>query len=199
MRRIIIGADGGGTKTRLAALDADTLQPVASAVCGSIHWLSMGVPAAARELEKGIASLGLGSDDSIAAVSVGDPSVEDSDTSPGEEFIKLAVKVSAPEAAIFSKSDVFTALYAFSRGQPAALLVAGTGSMGVALTEPFDFSRPARLFTVGGWGEPARDPGSGYHAALSAIAAALDAFDGIGEKTALCGEVLGWFEAGKPR
>ena len=199
MRRIIIGADGGGTKTRLVALDADTLQPVASAGCGSIHWLSMGVPAAAREFEKGIAALGLGGDDEIVAVSAGDPSVEDSDTTPGEEFIKQAVKEFAPEARIFSKSDVFIALYAFSRGLPAALLVAGTGSMGVALTEPYDFFRPARLFTVGGWGEPARDPGSGYHAALSAIAAALDAFDGIGEKTALCGEVLGYFGAEKPR
>ena len=199
MRRIIIGADGGGTKTCLVALDADTLAAVASAECGGIHWLSAGVPAAALELEKGIEALDLGSEDSITAVSVGDPSVEDSDVSAGEDFVMRAAQRVAPGARYFSKSDVFMALYAFSRGEPAALLVAGTGSMGIALTEPYGFSRPARLFTVGGWGERVRDPGSGYHAALSAIGAALDAFDGAGEDTALCQEVLEYFGAGKPR
>ena len=199
MRRIIIGADGGGTKTRLAAFDADTFEFVSSSVCGSIHWLSLGVRTAADELGKGIASLGIGRGDEIVAVSAGDPSLDDSDPSRGREFLELAGKEYAPGARLFSKSDVFMALYAFSRGKPAALLVGGTGSMGAALTEQYDFSRPSRLFTVGGWGDPVRDPGSGYHAALSAIGAALDAFDGIGEKTTICGAVLDYFGVKNPR
>ena len=46
---------------------------------GSIHISTQGEAAALRHLELGIAELGLGSADRVAAVSIGDPAIDDCD------------------------------------------------------------------------------------------------------------------------
>ncbi|MBQ9545222.1 MAG: hypothetical protein IJV00_08860 [Clostridia bacterium] len=196
MRKIIVGADGGGTKTRFAALDVSSGKIVSKSESGSIHWLSLGIKEASRQLKTGVEALGISRDETIA-VSLGDPSLDDSDPSDGEVLREAARELCAPGGKSFSKSDVFMALYGLSRGEPAALVVSGTGSMGAALTEPSKDG--SGLVTVGGWGEPTGDPGSGFSIAVAGIKAACDAFDGIGEETPLCEEVLKFFGAASPR
>ena len=197
MKKIIVGVDGGGTKSRFAALDCETGVIAAVSESGSIHALSLGLDEAARQLGRGIAALGI-ERDGIAAVSIGDPSLDDGDPADGEPLRRAALEFCAPDGICVSKSDVFMALYGFSRGEPAALLVSGTGSMGVAFTEPYRLGGGGGLVTVGGWGYPTGDPGSGYSIAVAGIRAAADAFDGVGPRTALCGEALKFFGAETP-
>lgn len=79
MRELIIGIDGGGTKTNLVAVDIQTGLIAATSTVGSIHISTQGEAAALRHLELGIAELGLGSADRVAAVSIGDPAIDDCD------------------------------------------------------------------------------------------------------------------------
>ena len=199
MGRIVVGVDGGGTRTRIAALDVSTNKTVSFSECGSIHTLDHGVGEAAKRLEGGIAALGLSPSDEIAAIAVGDPALDDSDPGAGEPFRSALRDIFGSGCRVYSTSDVFMALYAFSRGKPAALIVSGTGSMGAALIGDLDFKTAPRVVTVGGWGEPSRDPGSGYRVGVDSVSAALDAFDGVGEPTSLCEAALAYFGAASPR
>ena len=54
MRSVIIGADGGGTKTNLVAVDALSGQKIAASSAGSIHIYSMGIKMAVDNMETAI-------------------------------------------------------------------------------------------------------------------------------------------------
>ena len=71
--------------------------------------------------------------------------------------------------------------------------------MGVALTQALSPNSPPSLITVGGWGYPSTDSGSGFSIAVKGITAAFDAFDGVAEPTALCEKVLSHFDCRRPR
>lgn len=191
MSDVIIGVDGGGTKTNFVALDARTGRRVASFTAGSINTYFAGEQTALANLEAGL--LGLEAD-KVLAVGIGDPALDDSCPEAGAALREKTAAL-LPGALCLSKSDVFMALYAFTGGAPGVLVVAGTGSMGVGLPE--DREKP--LLTVGGWGDPATDPGSGYDIAVRGIAAAQAAFDGIGPETGLQGAVLDFFGGETPR
>ena len=65
MRNVIIGADGGGTKTNLVALDAATGRKVAAAATGSINIYFAGMAAAVSNMKAALAALELQKDDRI--------------------------------------------------------------------------------------------------------------------------------------
>ena len=199
MRQIVVGIDGGGTKTRLAAVDAADGRRVAAAECGSIHTLFCAEAAAGETLTQGLAALALQADDRLLAVAIGDPALDDTVPGAGETLRRRAQAWAGEGVPCWSHSDVFMALYALSRGCPAALTVAGTGSMGVALTKPFSPGQTPALQVVGGWGKPTDDPGSGYWIAVEGVRAAMNAFDGVAPPTALCGEATAFFAVHTPR
>ena len=141
----------------------------------------------------------LSQEDRILALSIGDPAIDDTTPLAGETLRKIGEQLLGEGGICFSKSDVFMALYAFSLGTPAALLVAGTGSMGVGIKTPYQHGKDNTVFTVGGWGNPTCDPGSGYWIAVNGICAAINAFDSIAPQTALCQRVLSFFGVTEPR
>lgn len=200
MRKVIIGVDGGGTKTNLVAIDAVSGAVFATATGGSIHAYALGADTAAANLQAAIDSLKLAPDDRITALAVGDPAIDDcADIEETLLYRALRKRHVYSETAYFSKSDVFMALYGLSGGSPAALIVAGTGSMGIGLKRPYVHGVHNEVLTVGGWGDPTTDPGSGYNIAVNGIRAAIDAFDGVAPETALCQEVQNFFGADSPR
>ena len=201
MRELILGADGGGTKTKLVAVDARTGAEVAKAIAGSIHVHIMGMETAVANMQTAIRGLRLSRDDRILALGIGDPALDDRGEDTKEPFRQqlLSRGVCPAETVCVTKSDVFMALYAFSGGKPAALIAAGTGSMGVAFQKPYRHGGKNAILTVGGWGLPANDPGSAYDIAVRGIAAAMDAFDGIAPPTMLCEAALRFFGAASPR
>lgn len=199
MGDVIIGIDGGGTKSNLVALDAATGQKLAWAATGSINVYFGGLEQAVLNVRKGLAALKLGQQDRILAVGIGDPALDDSCLAEGQPLREAVSRLLPRQAPCFSKSDVFMALYAFTGGQPGVLLVAGTGSMGVGLKSPYRHGEENPMLTVGGWGEPTTDPGSGNDIGTRGICAALNAFDGVGPETALCRAAMDFYGAAEPR
>lgn len=200
MRKIIIGIDGGGTKTNFAAFDIESRCFIAQSTAKGINISSWGLKGAVKNLLDGIQMLGLQKEDHITAISIGDPSVDDDGSVPHLLKRELENSGQFPDSTkIYSRSDVFMALYAFSGGEPAALVVAGTGSMAVAAPKGYRHNEKNELLTVGGWGGISPDRGSGYDIAATALIAAMDSFDKIAAPTALCEAALKFFKAEKPR
>ena len=190
---VYIGVDGGGTKTALAAYENGEL--IASSRVGACNYNFIGVDAAVKNLVDGIASLGIPLD-RVGAVGIGDPSIDDVvpdgvDT-PTAQFLKQAeAAIGVP---VFIRSDAYMTLFALTKGgQPAVLILSGTGSMGIAE------NAEGKLMVVGGWGRLIGDEGSGYFIALEGIKAALRAADGIAPKTALTNAALEYFAVENPR
>ena len=199
MRELIIGIDGGGTKTNLIAMDIQTGLIAASTSTGSIHIFTMGETTALRNLELGIAGLQLGNEDHVVAVAIGDPAIDDCDDDNPDTPLAAAAADLCGSCKVFIKSDVFVAMYAFFGGEPGAFLVSGTGSMGIALTEAYHHSGTNAYFTVGGWAMPTTDPGSGFDIAIQGIQAAVHAFDGVADYTELCDALLEFGQMDSPR
>ncbi len=191
---IYIGIDGGGTKTKAAALDEEG-NIVAESMSGSLNHYVVGLETAVEHLQDAVSRLSVDRA-SIAAVGIGNPALDDlSDDGSREVFLeKVREKGIFPaHTRVYMKSDVFMALYGHVRGDPGVLIVAGTGSMGVAA------DARGRIHVAGGWGVPSEDPGSGYSIAAAALRAVFDASDGIGQATALTDAALSYFHAAAPR
>lgn len=80
-------------------------------------------------------------------------------------------------------SDGLAACFGAHSGRDGAIVIAGTGSIGLGVVE-------GRELRVGGYGFPISDEGSGAYLGLKAIQNALRAHDGRVEATALLGEVM---------
>ena len=201
MNGIIVGVDGGGTKTKLVAVDVATGKTSATATVGGINACTLGVTGAAKNLLEGIEALGLRRTDNVLAVAIGDPAIDDSSPMQGYELRKALAESGLLQdgTRYFSCSDVCMALYAYTRGNCGALIVAGTGSMGVAFDKPYKHGEINTPLVVGGWGEPTRDNGSGFYIAVKGIEAAMDSFDGVAKETALCKAATEFFGVGSAR
>lgn len=181
MTHVTIGVDGGGTKTKMVALDSRG-HTLAEAEGGSINYYFMPMDQAVENFGAVLSDLNLPGGTVVEAIGVGDPAVNDAMETETNRLFQSRVKevcacVGSP--ALFFKSDVFMALYGLTKGGPGALLISGTGSMGAAL------GSDGSLSTAGGWGFPTNDDGSGYYIAVEAIKTAYAALDGVGPSTQL--------------
>ncbi|WP_396267555.1 BadF/BadG/BcrA/BcrD ATPase family protein [Ideonella sp.] len=165
----LIGIDGGGTGTRarLVSSDGRVLAHGAAGPSG----LSQGVEQAWRHVQHAIAqafaaaqlplatpgdcALGLGLAGAISPARA-------------EAFLQAA----PPYALLALESDAATALRGAHAGQPGVVLAFGTGSVGEALLAD------GRKLSVGGWGFPSGDEGSGAWLGLRAVQIAQQALDG---------------------
>ena len=191
VERYFVGVDGGGTKTALVAATADG-RVISSAVCGPLNYNFIGHDAALENLVEGISLLDLPKG-SIAAVGIGDPSIDDESESPmAQEFATRAATLL--EAPVYVRSDAYMTLFALTGGKNAGvLIISGTGSMTIGEDDAGEIS------VVGGWGRLTGDEGSGYYIGREGICAALRAADGVAPKTALTDAALAHFGVCAPR
>lgn len=190
-QRYFVGVDGGGTKTALVACTVQG-QEIACAMCGPLNYNFIGLDAALENLASGIAALAL-PEGSIAAVGIGDPSIDDESESPvAREFAtRAAALLGAP---VYIRSDAYMTLFALTGGKKSGvLIISGTGSMAIGENDAGEIS------VVGGWGRLSGDEGSGYYIGREGICAALRAFDGVAPQTALTTAALAYFDACAPR
>ncbi len=190
-QRYFVGIDGGGTKTALIACTPEGAE-VASAVCGPLNYNFIGIDAALQNLGAGIATLDL-PEGSIAAVGIGDPSIDDESESPiAKEFAKRAAELLG--APVYIRSDAYMTLFALTGDQKSGvLIISGTGSMAIGENDAHGIS------VVGGWGRLTGDEGSGYYIGLEGIRAALRAADGVAPQTTLTSAALKHFGVSTPR
>jgi N-acetylglucosamine kinase-like BadF-type ATPase len=164
--KLILGIDGGGTRTRASILIGDKL--LAHAENGSIKRLRVGAQAAEthlRALLKDVyAQAGV---TGVYAASVGVASA----SMPGTaEWITAVFNDFAVERSEVVGDEVI-ALDAAFRGGPGILQIAGTGSNTIGRAP--DGSRE----TAGGWSSHLGDEGSGYWIGLHSLRRALKAHD----------------------
>ncbi|QKC91646.1 N-acetylglucosamine kinase [Mesorhizobium sp. NZP2234] len=95
--------------------------------------------------------------------------------------------IAHPFASIDFVSDGVGACLGAHSGQDGAIVIAGTGSIGLGFVE-------GRDLRVGGYGFPISDEGSGADLGLKAVQLALRAHDGRHERTALLAEVMQRFD-----
>lgn len=186
-----VGVDGGGTKTALVAATPDGKEK-SHAVCGPLNYNFIGLEKALENLAEGIKLLGLPKG-SIAAIGIGDPSIDDEAESPAaQDFAARAAALL--EAPVYVRSDAYMTLFALTGGKkPGVLIISGTGSMTIGEDEA------GKISVVGGWGRLTGDEGSGYYIGREGICAALRAADGVAPETALTEAACKHFEKKKPR
>lgn len=189
--RYFVGVDGGGTKTALAACTVDG-KVIASAMCGPLNYNFIGIDAALKNLCKGIEALELPKG-SIAAVGIGDPSIDDKpDSSIAKEFVaRAATLLGVP---VYARSDAYMTLFALTSGKkPGVLVISGTGSMAIGENPE------GEIVVSGGWGRITGDEGSGYYIGREGICAALRAADAVAPQTPLTTAALAYFGVCNPR
>lgn len=192
---VYIGADGGGTKTAIAVSDFSE-KKITHLEGSSINYNFIGVEKAASNFADLIKRISPNKDIEIEGIAIGDPSLDDLNPSPlTEQFVSL-IREKVPLSAkcpIHIKSDVYMTLYGTTFGKPGALIVSGTGSMGMAIDVE------GNLHVIGGWGRLTEDEGSGYFVAVNGIKSALHYFDGTGPETILLKKMKEYFNTGNPR
>ena len=180
-----LGVDGGGTGCRARIEDADgtvlgqglsgpattrlgidtAWASIAKAFGTAIEEAGFG-PAQSARIRAGIGLAGIGRKGALEALRA----------------------IAHPFASIDFVSDGVGACLGAHSGQDGAIVIAGTGSIGLGFVE-------GRDLRVGGYGFPISDEGSGADLGLKAVQLALRAHDGRYEPTALLAEVMQRFES----
>lgn len=180
MSLFVIGVDGGGSRTRAVALDADGVELAraegASAVAGA--------PDAAAEALAGVCADVAGSAGRRLPARV----VWAGLSGAGRESARSAAERALEETGVAVRARVGTDVHAafhdvFPQG-PGILLIAGTGSIAWARSED------GREGRVGGWGPRIGDEGSGYAIGVEALRRVARHADGRAPTTELSGLIL---------
>ncbi|MEW9897895.1 BadF/BadG/BcrA/BcrD ATPase family protein [Chitinivorax sp. PXF-14] len=177
----LIGIDGGGTRTRIQLADPSG-RPLAYAECGPSA-LGQGVDKAWREIATGLDAV-------FAQLKVSGIPFHHCAVGAGLSGVNNASWArhfhdAAPAfAALSLASDAYTALLGAHDGGAGAIVIVGTGSIGLA-----QFTDGRRVET-GGWGFPSGDEASGAWLGLHAIALAQRTLDGRASQTAFTRELI---------
>ncbi len=186
--RYVIGVDGGGMGTR-ARLESSDGEPLAAAAAGPSA-LGQGVAQSWANVRQAIVEAfreaGLPpTSSSESAIGLG---LSGANVALRRDTFLLAARGFAH---IALDTDAYTALLGAHAGMPGAIVAAGTGSVGEALR------RNGERVSVGGWGFPVGDEGSGAWLGLRAMRRAHHALDGCAPADPLVRAV--WDVAGSTR
>ncbi|MBB4566984.1 N-acetylglucosamine kinase [Rhizobium leucaenae] len=179
-----LGIDGGGTGCRARIEDS----------AGTVLGQGLSGPATTR----------LGIDEAWASIARAfEAAIEEAGLSPSEiarihagvglagigrkGALEALRAIKHPFASIDFVSDGEGACLGAHSGRDGAIVIAGTGSIGLGFVE-------GRHLRVGGYGFPISDEGSGADLGLKAVQLALRAHDGRYEKTALLAEIMQRFQ-----
>lgn len=178
--RYFLGVDGGGTGCR-ARLETEAGEVLGQGLSGPAT-TRLGVDKAWASITTAVGA---------ALAEAGLPEAEHGRIRAGVGLAGVGRKgalealqaLAHPFAAIAFISDGLAACLGAHSGQDGAIVIAGTGSIGIGRIA-------GRDLRVGGYGFPISDEGSGADLGLQAVRLALRAHDGRIEKTALLGEVM---------
>lgn len=175
---MLIGIDGGGTKTALCLVSDDG--HILSQYTGpGTNPADIGVDECVKRLKEQLDALMKdfgGREAKIKSIYAGIAGSASAKTA--EAVHQHLVRLLPNCENIENGSDAFNALFGESEDGYGITLIAGTGSSSFALT-------PNGMHQVGGWGYLVDDAGSGFSVGQAALKAAYRSFDGRGEKTML--------------
>ena len=182
---LVLGVDGGGTKTRAVVVDGGG-RMVGEGAAGPSNPLRVGVGPAAgavREaVERACSSARVRRTDILAA-QVGLAGVRRHDLR--ERMREALTGLGIKPLEVVTDADI--ALYGATEGEPGLVIIAGTGSICCGT------SARRQRFCAGGWGPLAGDEGSGSWIARRALQAVARATDGRGVETSLVDAACEYF------
>jgi N-acetylglucosamine kinase-like BadF-type ATPase len=182
--QLIVGVDGGGTKTLAAAWDPASGE-VWLGKSGPSNLDAIGEDVAAESLEAAVHAATRAAGRSSDAVGVAVFGLAGTDTAKVAHLVDERFAY----ASTFTVNDVVTAWAAGTGCRPGVAVIAGTGSniLGVG--------RHNEIWRSGGWGHILGDEGSGYWLGLEGIHAGLAHRDATGPPTKLTGAATEHFGA----
>jgi N-acetylglucosamine kinase-like BadF-type ATPase len=190
LRRLVVGVDGGGTRTRAAVLNGP--QILGEGAAGPSNPLRVGIDKGATAIreavDKACAAALIQRDDLIAA-GVGLAGIRRKDVR-ARMHDTLVQTLGIKNIELVSDGDI--ALYGATDGRPGVVVISGTGSIAVGM------NRQGKRAYAGGWGPVAGDEGSGSWIARRALQSVARATDGRGPKTALTEAACEFFQVTTP-
>ena len=189
MERIIIGVDGGGSKSTAAAADA-TGRVLAVVRGESLNYNHIGIEKTRNHLHDLVSALTRQCGADYQALLIGLSAVDRTADADTVRFV--AGSLFDPDRMVI-ESDAYMALLGLTQGAPGLIAIAGTGSMLV-----MDDGKNGQQVS-GGWGYILGDPGSGYALAADGLQAAIACWEGTGPKTVLADKAIAFFNLSDPR
>lgn len=184
--RVVIGIDGGGTKTRFAAYNLIEKRMMATCVLGGTDYKQDGYDLVIERIQNGISTLleACGSPE-LAAIGFGMPGY--SENPIGDHEMEVRLKRCFGQIPIFLFNDVYVAFEGAHYGKSGILVVAGTGSLAYGRDDEGTIER------CGGWSEFFGDEGSGYWIGKKLLESFSKQSDGRRGKTQLYQLVKNYF------
>jgi N-acetylglucosamine kinase-like BadF-type ATPase len=187
-RTLVLGVDGGGSKTRAVVADGAG-EVLGEGLAGPSNPLRVGVGEAVGAIrdavDKACAEAGVRRVQIVAA-EMGLAGVKRADI---RERMRAAVaELGGKTVEVVTDADI--ALYGATEGKPGLVIIAGTGSICCGI------NGRGRRACAGGWGPVAGDEGSGSWIARRALQAVARATDGRGRKTSLVEAACAYFNVG---
>ena len=184
-RLIVLGVDGGGTKTHAVVLDANN-RVVGEGVTGPSNPLRIGVAAAAAAIREAtdracVAARVRRTD--IAAAEIGLAGARRPELRARMEEALRSLDI--VEVEVVGDADV--ALFGGTDGAPGIVVIAGTGSVCCGI------NMAGKRACAGGWGPLVGDEGGGSWIAKQALKAVACAADGRGPDTLLTDAARSYF------
>lgn len=184
-RRVVVGVDGGGTKTQAVIMDMN-LAILGEGLAGPSNPLRVGIAnaaAAVREaIDKACEAAEVRRTDIVAA-EVGLAGARRKELSARMREALGGLGISA--LTVVSDADI--ALYGATEGEPGLIAIAGTGSICCGI------NARRKMACAGGWGPIAGDEGGGSWIARRALRAIAHATDGRGPATSLSDAACAYF------
>ena len=184
---LVLGIDGGGTKTVCILMD-NTGQVLGRGEAGASNYQSVGKQSAFLSIQSAITQAVAAMESvQVDAICLGLAGVgRPTDIEVVQTFVQqLQASNSVPITWALQPShvvicnDAFIALVG-GLGYPVGIVaIAGTGSI------VFGRNSQGQTQRIGGWGYLLGDAGSAYHLAISGLRAALKAYDQVGKSTTL--------------
>lgn len=187
---VVLGVDGGGTKTQAVITDAEG-QVLGEGRSGPSNPLRVGVMNAAAAVREAV-DLACGEADvrraDIDAAEIGLAGVRRADLRERMRDVLGGLGFNSLEVV----TDADIALYGATDGAPGLVLIAGTGSVCCGKN-----ARGRRAW-AGGWGPLVGDEGGGFWLARRGLQAAAQATDGRGPATSLVKAAGDYFKLSAP-
>ncbi|PRP82088.1 hypothetical protein PROFUN_03778 [Planoprotostelium fungivorum] len=195
--RIVIGFDGGATKTNVVAIDVTTAQVLAHWKGPCTNFNSVGPAAVKETIREGIVNVtrDAGSDEShVLGVGLG---ISGIDRPEDQELVKTWIHEMLPshsDIAIGIYNDAIAALASGTDGilENGVVLISGTGVIA------WGFDKDRKDLRAAGWGPLLGDEGAGYQIGYHVLTASVECADGRGPETTLLPAVLEQLKLKKP-
>jgi N-acetylglucosamine kinase-like BadF-type ATPase len=180
---IVLGIDGGGTRTRAALVDGmGHLCGFGSA--GPSNYQAVGIETAGGNIAEAVAGAWRQAGGDARAADAAFLGMAGVVAEHDRRAIGSIADAQQLAHSVTIDHDIRTALAGGLAGKPGIALIAGTGS------SCYGRRADGLAWRSGGWGHLIDDPGSGYWLGVQGLAAITRAFDGRGEATSLAAPMM---------